>query len=167
MRLEVWDATEVDAPAIAALRSLAADRLTATHGTGHWSTPATEKGVLHSLQHARVLVAGEGDRIAGTLRLATKKPWAVDPSYFTFVQRALYLTDMAVDPALQRRGVGRALVEHALAVAREWPSDGIRLDAYDAPAGAGGFYAKCGFREVGRVVYRKTPLVYYERLIIN
>jgi GNAT superfamily N-acetyltransferase len=167
MRLEVWDATEVDAPAIAALRSLAADRLTAEHGSGQWSTPATEQGVLHSLRHARVLLAGDGARLAGTLRLATKKPWAIDPAYFTPVQRALYLTDMAVDPALQRQGVGRALVEHALVVARSWPSDGVRLDAYDAAGGAGGFYAKCGFREVGRVVYRKTPLVYYERLIVD
>lgn len=167
MRLEVWDATAVDAPAIAALRSLAADRLTAAHGSGHWSTPATEQGVLHSLRHARVLVAGDGDRIAGTLRLATRKPWAIDPTYFTPVQRALYLTDMAVDPALQGKGVGRALLEHALVVAKGWPSDGIRLDAYDAAAGAGGFYSKCGFREMGRVVYRKTPLVYYERLIVE
>ena len=41
----------------------------------------------------------------------------------------------------------------------------IRLDAYDAAASAGAFYAKCGYREVGRVVYKKNPLVYYERLI--
>jgi hypothetical protein len=44
------------------------------------------------------------------------------------------------------------------------PRYALRLDAYDADAGAGGFYAKCGFREVGRVVYRKNPLVYFELL---
>jgi hypothetical protein len=27
------------------------------------------------------------------------------------------------------------------------------------------FYAKCGYREVGRVTYRGTPLVYFERLL--
>jgi len=48
---------------------------------------------------------------------------------------------------------------------REWPGDAIRLDAYDADAGAGGFYSNCGFREVGRVNYRGTPLVYYELLL--
>ena len=40
---------------------------------------------------------------------------------------------------------------------RAWPADAIRLDAYDAAAGAGGFYAKFGCTEVGRVSYRDTP----------
>ena len=30
-------------------------------------------------------------------------------------------------------------------------------------AGAGPFYEKCGFTEMGRVTYRITPLIYYER----
>ncbi len=38
----------------------------------------------------------------------------------------------------------------------------IRLDAYDAPAGAGEFYRKFGFSEMGRTSYRGTPLVYFE-----
>ena len=46
-----------------------------------------------------------------------------------------------------------------------WPSEAIRLDAFDAEAGAGGFYARCGFTEVGRVTYRKAPLMYYELLL--
>ena len=44
-------------------------------------------------------------------------------------------------------------------------ADAIRLDAYDAHAGAGSFYAKCGFKERGRVVYRDDPLVYYELVL--
>lgn len=159
------EAGDRDAAAIAALRSRAADRLTAEFGTGHWSTPATEKGVRFGMKHAKVLVARVDDRIVGTLRLAAKKPWAIDVTYFTPVTRALYLTDMAVDPAAQRNGVGRALLDLAAAVARAWPADAIRLDAYDAAAGAGAFYARCGYREVGRVVYRKTALVYCELLL--
>ncbi|HEY1600831.1 MAG TPA: hypothetical protein VGG64_14580 [Pirellulales bacterium] len=46
-----------------------------------------------------------------------------------------------------------------------WPADAVRLDAYDASAGAGGFYSHCGFSEVGRPVYRGAPLVYYELLL--
>lgn len=117
------------------------------------------------MKHARVLISHDNGRLLGTLRLATRKPWAIDPAYFTMVDRALYLTDMAVAPAAQRTGVGRELLEHAVEAARQWPADCIRLDAYDAPAGAGGFYARCGFREVGRVVYRKTPLIYFEKLL--
>jgi hypothetical protein len=32
-------------------------------------------------------------------------------------------------------------------------------------AGAGGFDARCGFAERGRVVYNDDPLIYYERLL--
>jgi len=163
--LTLTDATAEDASAIAEIRSRAADELTKEFGQGHWSAPATEKGVLFSMRYARVLLAKHDGRIVGTLRLANKKPWAIDPEYFTAVKRAIYLTDMAVDPTAQRKGVGRALIDLALVVARDWPANSIRLDAYDAPAGAGAFYAKCGFREVGRIVYRKTPLIYYEKLI--
>lgn len=72
---------------------------------------------------------------------------------------------MAVDPARQRRGIGRAYVAQARTLAACWPADAIVLDAYDADAGAGEFYCKCGFREVGRVTYKKTPLIYFEMLL--
>ena len=44
-------------------------------------------------------------------------------------------------------------------------TDAIRLDAFDAKAGAGGFYAKCGYTEVGRTSYRNAPLIYYQLLL--
>jgi hypothetical protein len=48
---------------------------------------------------------------------------------------------------------------------RDWPADAIRLDAFNADAGAGGFYRKCGFREVASVVYRNDPLLYFELVL--
>jgi hypothetical protein len=48
---------------------------------------------------------------------------------------------------------------------RAWPGQAIRLDAFDAEAGAGGFYAKCGYREVGRTIFRSVPLIYFEKLL--
>lgn len=85
--------------------------------------------MLHRLQHALVLAARQGEEMVAVLRLATKKPWAIDGERFQPVPRALYLTDMAVAPGLQRRGVGRTLMEEAVAAARVWPADAIRLDA--------------------------------------
>jgi GNAT superfamily N-acetyltransferase len=158
-------ATAADAPAIAALRMAAADTLTREYGPGHWSSAVSERGVLHAMRTSRVYVMRRGDEIVATLRLATKKPWAIDTSYFTDCKRPLYLTDMTVAPSSQRRGIGRLCVDAARELARTWPGDAIRLDAYDAVAGAGPFYQKCGFREVGRVTYRGTPLVYFEMLI--
>ena len=111
------------------------------------------------------MVARRDGAIVGVLRLETKKPWAIDKNYFVPFGRPLYLLDMAVDPALQRQGIGRRLLDEALVVAKAMPADSIRLDAYDHAAGAGGFYARCGFKEVGRVTYKGTPLVYYELIL--
>ena len=158
-------ATEVDASPIAALRTAAAAHLTSTFGQGHWSRLVTERAVRSDLRTSRVLVAPRGTSIVATMALAAKKPWAIDLAYFTPVPRALYLHEMAVAPELQRQGIGRDLVREAITVAKAWPSQAIRLDAYDAAAGAGGFYAKCGFHEVGRVTYRKVPLIYFELLL--
>ncbi len=98
--------------------------------------------MLHALTHSVLLVARDDTDIVGVLRLATRKPWAIDTASFTPVQRPLYLTDMAVRPAVQRQGIGRRLLAEAIAVAKGWPADAIRLDAYDAPAGGGDFYSE-------------------------
>ena len=81
------------------------------------------------------------------------------------MERPLYLTGMAVSVAHQGRGLGRQALEDARAVALDWPADAIRLDAYYAPAGAGEYYAKCGYQERGRVVCKGNPLIYYELLL--
>jgi GNAT superfamily N-acetyltransferase len=154
-----------DAAYIAALHTSVAEHLTRKHGAGPWSSRTTERGVLYALRISRVFVAREGAEIVGTLRLATKKPWAIDPSYFTKCRRPLYLLGMAVAPAKQRQGIGTHLLEQAKEVARAWPADAVRLDAFDSAAGAGAFYAKCGWTEVGRAVYRNTPLIYFEFLL--
>jgi GNAT superfamily N-acetyltransferase len=117
------------------------------------------------MRTSAVFVAREGAEIVATLRLTTKKPWAIDASYFTPCPRLLYLLAMAVTPARQGQGIGRWCMEEVRQIAKAWPADRIRLDAYDAEAGAGEFYARCGCKEVGRRSYRGTALIYYECLI--
>ena len=151
-----------DAAVLAALHTAVAEHLTELHGRGPWSLQTTEKGVLYAMRASKVFVARLGAEIVGTLRLATKKPWAIDTSYFSACARPLYLVGMAVTPARQRQGIGRRCLAEAKLVAKAWPADAIRLDAYDAKAGGGGFYARCGWTEKGRVSYRGAPLIYYE-----
>src|SRR6185312_9212330 len=114
---------------------------------------------------AVVFAAARGDVVVGTMTLTTRKPWAIDPAYFTPVTRPLHLINLAVHPDCQRQGIGRLLLEHARTVTAGWPADAVRLDAFDGPAGAGPFYARCGFAERGRRIYRAAPLIYYEYLI--
>jgi ribosomal protein S18 acetylase RimI-like enzyme len=165
MKLSFSIATQADASALAALHTAVAEDLTNRYGIGPWSSKTKERGALFGMRHSLVVVARRGKEIVGTLRLATKKPWAINVDYFTPVKKQLYVTNMAVIPALQRQGIGRLLIEEAVKLVRAWPADALRLDAYDANAGAGAFYAKCGFRERGRVTYRKAPLIYYELVL--
>jgi GNAT superfamily N-acetyltransferase len=159
-------ATPARAAAIAALRNAAADQLTEQYGKGYGSGQCSDRGVRSDMQRGgAVYVARAGRTLLGTMTLAARKPWAIDLLYFAPGRVPLYLTNMAVAPEHQRTGVGRALLEEAVRIARQWPADAIRLDAFDADSGAGPFYAKCGFREVGRKAYRTVPLIYYELLL--
>ncbi len=165
MNLNLQLATKDDAVALAALHNAVADHLTNPHGRGPWSGRCTEKGVLYAMRTSRVFVARQRSEIVATLRLATKKPWAIDTSYFAACAKPLYLVGMAVAPARQRQGIGRRCMEEARRLAKAWPADAIRLDAFAGEAGAGGFYARCGCAEVGRVMYRRAPLIYFEMLL--
>ena len=167
MRLTFTRATPDDVPALIALKEETASALTARFGDGHWSAVGTEKGALNQILASAVFVAKHGRAIVATFRLSTRKPWAIDKSCFSAADTPLYLTDMAVRVEDQGKGVGRRCVEEMAAIAKAWPAGAIRLDAYNAPAGAGPFYARCGFRHVGDVTYRAVLLSYYELLILR
>lgn len=160
--MQITLASPDDAAALAAVRVAAADRLTRDFGEGHWSAHTNEASVLRDIKASRVLAIRDRGGIVGTLTLQTRKPWSIDTSPFTPCKRPLYLINMAVAPDRQRSGAGRALLAEALIVARAFPADAIRLDAYDTPAGAGDFYRKCGYRHVGGKDYRGVPLLYFE-----
>jgi len=155
-------ATLNDAAAIAAVRVAAADRLTREFGDGHWSAHTTEASVARDIKASTVLVARDGGTIAGTLTLQTRRPWSIDAHYFTPCTSALYLVNMAVSPERQRSGIGRSLLAEAVTVARAFPADAVRLDAYADPAGSGEFYRRCGFHAAGGKSYRGVPLLYFE-----
>ena len=150
-------ATVQDTPALAALHTAVAEHLTNKHGRGPWSSKTTEKGASYSLRTSRVFVALEGTEVVGTLRL-TEAPKR------TFSLWGLVVTRGPLK-ARQNLGIGRRCLEKAKQAARAWPADAIRLDAYDADAGAGPFYARCGMVEIGRAKYRNAPLVYFELLL--
>jgi GNAT superfamily N-acetyltransferase len=117
------------------------------------------------MQMATAYVVRYRGKVIATLSLSTRKPWAIARQYFTDSPRPLYVTSMAVHPLYQGKGVGAGCLQEARRLAREWPCDAIRLDAWDAAAGAGEFYRKCGYKEVGRTTYRGAALIYFELLL--
>lgn len=168
MQVELIQATCEDAAAIAALRMAVARQLTAQHGRGTWSFAAeSEWSARADIMTSQVLIARQHGTIVATLRLSSRAPWIGEIDFFTPCRTALYLTSMAVSPKYQLQGVGRACLREVDRIASEWPAESIRLDAYDAAAGAGGFYLKNGYTEVRRARYNGTPLIYFERLLLK
>jgi GNAT superfamily N-acetyltransferase len=165
MQVKLQIATADDVPDLVSLQTAVNQHLTSKYGKGHWSGGVTEKGVLFTMRIAKVYIIRYRGRLIATLTLSTRKPWAIDKKYFSASERPLYLTGMAVSPDEQLKGVGSLCIEEACRIARKWPGDAIRLDAWDAAAGAGEFYRKCGFLEVGRAAYRGAPLIYFEMLL--
>ncbi|MGA8743444.1 MAG: hypothetical protein WB561_19800 [Terracidiphilus sp.] len=98
--------TNSDAAELAELHTAAAENLTRRFGHGFWSSPPSERGILANMRppkFSRLLIARTKGRIVGTLRIATKKPWAIDTSYFTSAAKPLYLTGMAVHPTFSAK----------------------------------------------------------------
>ena len=167
MTLVYGAATNADAAAIAALRMAAARRLTERFGAGTWSFAAeTEASVQAELRTSTVLFARAEALVVATLRLATRNPWIGNIDFFTPCDRPIFLTSMAVSPKRQGQGIGRQLLFEARRVAREMRGEALRLDSYADPAGAAGFYLKCGFREVRRGDYNGTALIWFETPLV-
>ena len=167
MNLVIDTAAPDDIAAIVTVHRNAANRLTSEFGVGPWSSRVSDREVARALRESRVLVARHDGRVIGTLRLQARKPWAIDRAFFSPANAPLYLVGMAVAPAQQRQGVGRRLLDEAVEVARAWPRDALRLDAWNAPAGAGAFYARCGWDDRGCTTYRGSPLRYFERRLVT
>jgi ribosomal protein S18 acetylase RimI-like enzyme len=75
-----------------------------------------------------------------------------------------YLQELYVAPALRGRGIGRALLERTLELAREKGSDGVDLNTGETDTAARGLYESMGFtnREGGP---EGPSMLFYEREI--
>jgi ribosomal protein S18 acetylase RimI-like enzyme len=151
---EIRTATAADAPAIG--------RLLHAFNT-EYDDPTPDPGAL-AVRVAElidggdtlVVLAQEGGDAAGLGLLRLR------PSLWS---RALecYLAELYVVPALRGRGIGRALLERALTVARAAGADRIDLGTSEDDVAARALYESCGFtrREGGGP---DDPIMYvYER----
>ncbi|MEV4613833.1 GNAT family N-acetyltransferase [Kitasatospora sp. NPDC049258] len=95
-------------------------------------------------QPDRLLVAYEAQsgRLAGLLFFESMR--------FELMDHWRLLKRVMVHPDLQGRGYGAALLAEAERVARGWGLSGLKLTLRGG-LGLEDFYARCGYREVGRV----------------
>ena len=85
-----------------------------------------------------VLVAEEGGEIVGYVALGS-------PTRLESNRHVMGIRGLAVAPDHQGRGLGRALIEAAVAEARERGARRLRLRVLGANTGARALYESCGF----------------------
>jgi ribosomal protein S18 acetylase RimI-like enzyme len=103
--------------------------------------------------------------IAGALVLNTHQ----DPEYgevaWELAGRVAVVHRLMTDPAVQGRGVARALMAFAEDEARSRGFDAIRLDAFAQNARALELYARLGYRKAGEVTFRKGRFHCFEKAL--
>ena len=98
-----------------------------------------------------------------TFALSAKKPSFISAKLFTAPHEAyVWLTDFYVHPDYQKKGIGKKCMKAIRKIARSREVDWVRFDAYDAEAGASGFYLKCGCSLIGRATANGTKLHVFE-----
>ena len=90
----------------------------------------------------RIFIAEEAGRAFGCVLC---KLIERDENPFKFARRYLMIDQISVKPEAQGKGVGKALVEQAEHLAKEWNVVRIQLDSWGFNLHAHGFFEKVGF----------------------
>ncbi len=103
-------------------------------------------GVASELQNSDVsyTIAFDADAIAGFIKIRRGAAPAAVP-----VADAIEVQQLYVDAEWQRKGVGRALMDRAVAVARQEGRAGLWLSVWREAGWATAFYEAYGFRKSG------------------
>jgi ribosomal protein S18 acetylase RimI-like enzyme len=103
-------------------------------------------GVASELQNPDVsyTIAFDADAIAGFIKIRRGPAPAAVP-----VTNAIEVQQLYVDAQRQRKGVGRALMDRAVTVARQEGRAGLWLSVWQEADWATAFYEACGFRTSG------------------
>jgi len=103
------------------------------------------------------------NRVGGVLLVAREKRAVVGVALAVYspsaeLGRLLVLNDFFVDPAMRRKGVGRALATRLLEEAKAMRVDRIDLEVTPTNSTAAAFWKSMGFRTGGRTVYGRDIL---------
>ena len=136
--IEIRPGTDGDAPALIAIDAVTWTSATSPAGVPDESRPFFREGE----DPADTLVAMLDGAVVGYARLRNALPV---PSHL----HVLEINGLAVDPDVAGRGVGRTLVEAAVAEARRRGARKVSLRVLGSNAVARRLYARCGFVEEG------------------
>jgi len=100
------------------------------------------------------------NRFPGVLLVAREKRVVVGVALAVYTPsaelgRVLVVNDFFVDPALRRKGVGRALAARLLEEAKAMHVDRVDLEVLPANQAAAAFWKSVGFRTAGRTIFSR------------
>lgn len=97
----------------------------------------------------RVLLAEEEGRLLGFCKLVLACGW---PEHARG-QAVIELKQLYTDPDITGRGIGSALMDRAMEIAREQAADEMQLSVWSGNEGAQKFYARYGFGKVADIYF--------------
>lgn len=110
----------------------------------------TEQSIAEKAEAETLLLARDGEKLVGCVFLRD-------------MGEAMYMGKLAVDPAVQGSGAGRALVKRAVDYCREAGKRRIELESRIELTEVHDFFRRQGFRETGRTTHagytRPTAIV--------
>lgn len=132
------------------------ERLIAAYHTAEGVKPKPERISWAVEQHL-------SNRFPGLLLIAREKKAVVGVALAVYgpsaeLGRVLVVQDFYVDPALRKKGIGRALAMRLLEEAKAMRIDRVDLEVFPKNEGAAAFWKKMGFRPGGRMVFSRDLL---------
>ncbi|WP_166984084.1 GNAT family N-acetyltransferase [Paramicrobacterium fandaimingii] len=155
--MSVRRAAEADVDRLSAL-SIGIQRLHAEGRPDLFRAPDHE--ALHTflaeqLANGAIVLIADLDGTAAGYLLAEINARPANP--FRHASKSLYVHHIAVDPAMQRRGIGKQLMDAAVTVGRAKNVDAVRLDSWSFNHDAHTFFEAEGFTPLN-VVFERRPL---------
>ncbi len=100
------------------------------------------------------------NRVGGLLLVAREKRVVVGVALAVYqpsaeLGRVLVVNDFFVDPALRRKGIGRALASKIVDEAKAMRVDQIDLEVLPSNAAAAAFWKSMAFRNTGRTIHSR------------
>lgn len=156
------------------LHNTVASDLTGKLGQGYWSKQRSLRAQRERIRNSEQRLPGrmiwvleEGADLLGSTTLSTspapfwrKTMWAEPDA------PALCVSDLALFPAAEGKGLGKALMEFAEEAARSHGLCWVRLDAFTVNPHSTAFYRHIGYDERGNLAVGDVALILFEKRVL-
>lgn len=138
----------------------------AEQGFRNWLSPITAEQFVDDIGTREVYVVSDRGLAVGTFTLGAtaRRPYSPEP-WLDPGAPALYLSRLAVEPALQGGGIGGWCLEQIERLARERGARAVRCDVLTANTRLRRLYERFGYEPRGERAHGGWGFTCYERLI--